>query len=611
MEHLGYVHCFMKKLTPFIAVLVVCWLAGSTPHPVPVHNWLASAQIDVGSPILPLQSANWTAIDALGRSLPTAAQTGPFRANRYVGIFYFLWHGAHDSKTIYDITKLTKANATQPAYGPVGTFHWWGEPEAGYYKADDPWVIRRNLQMLTMAGVDVLFFDVTNASTYLSTVATLCDISLAMRNQGIPTPYFCFVTHTRGPETVAELYRQIYAPGRYSDLWFRWQGKPLMLGKQEEISDPVQRDFFTWRYSWAWTNASTEARHWQWLDNSPQKYGWDVDPKVPEEIPVAVAGHPTFNIGKSFRSGHEATRQAGNLTANTNQGLYFDEQWKRALQVAPQMVFVTGWNEWLAQRFVAGKAGETKFLGKDVVAGQTYFIDLYNREYNRDIEPMKGGYTDAYYYELVANVRRYKGMDAPERATPPRTIAVDGRADEWASVKPVYIDSRGDVFHRDHPGFGDQVRYTNNTGRNDIIESRVTYDAKNLYIYVKTNQPLTRPTGKAWMLLFIDADQSAKTGWQGYDYVINQSVTNNQTSISRWQGGRYQLTATGRLAYSGNMLELSLPLGAVGQKSGRVSVDFHWADNIQGMNDINEFFLNGDSAPDRRFRYRYNSQQHM
>ena len=69
--------------------------------------------------------------------------------------------------------------------------------------------------MLTMAGVDVLFFDVTNASTYIPTVAKLCEISLSMRSQGIPTPYICFVTHTKSNETVSELYMQIYSLKRF------------------------------------------------------------------------------------------------------------------------------------------------------------------------------------------------------------------------------------------------------------------------------------------------------------------------------------------------------------------------------------------------------------
>jgi hypothetical protein len=43
-----------------------------------------------------------------------------------------------------------------------------------------------------------------------------------------------------------------------------------------------------------------------------------------------------------------------------------------------------------------------------------------------------------------------------------------------------------------------------------------------------------------------------------------------------------------------------------------VAFDFHWADNIQAPDDIIEFGVSGDSAPNRRFKYRYQTRgQHL
>ncbi len=36
------------------------------------------------------------------------------------------------------------------------------------------------------------------------------------------------------------------------------------------------------------------------------------------------------------------------------------------------------------------------------------FVDQYNAEFNRTIQPMKGGYTDNYYMQMAQNIRRYK-----------------------------------------------------------------------------------------------------------------------------------------------------------------------------------------------------------
>ena len=577
-------------------------------------SYIASQQQETGSPILPPMSANWVATDGAGRTLPTYATTGDFKRNKYVGIFYFLLHGQYNDKGVYDISALTKANPANPEYGPETAFHWWGEPEVGYFKADDPWVIRRNLQLLTLAGIDILFFDATNADPYLSTVNKLCEISIEMRHKGIPTPYICFVTYTKSAQTVTTIYQQLYAQNRYSELWFRWQGKPLILGKIEEMTDPGIRDFFTWRYSWAWTNSRNEPHHWQWLDRTPQNYGWDKDPSIPEEIPVAVASHPlNNNIGKSYRQGHEEVLNRLKITNQTQQGLYFEEQWKRALQVNPSVVFVTGWNEWVAQRYVyrpdsITKMNPSKYMGIPMKPGQTYFVDLYNEEYNRDIDPMKDGYTDNYYYQLVANIRRFKGLPVPELASPSRTIIIDGKFVEWATVKPNFIDPAGDVAHRNWPRADKTINYINNTGRNDITDCRVTNDKKNVYFYAKTAQQLTPSTDTSWMWLFIDTDQSAKTGWEGYDFLIGQTSKGNKSTISRWNGKVWVAVAKASFQYTNNELELSVPLSIIRQTADRVNLDFHWADNIPGTNDITEFFLDGDSAPDRRFNYRYISK---
>ena len=58
------------------------------------------------TPPIQLGNANWSATDALGRELPMPEQTGPPRGEKYVGVFYFLWHGSHNATAIYDLTKL-------------------------------------------------------------------------------------------------------------------------------------------------------------------------------------------------------------------------------------------------------------------------------------------------------------------------------------------------------------------------------------------------------------------------------------------------------------------------------------------------------------------------
>ncbi|RYG69566.1 hypothetical protein EON80_09565, partial [bacterium] len=228
------------------------------------------------APVLDSMSDTWVATDGLGRSISQAGQGGvpAPRQNKTVILFYYIWHGFHDPIGPNDISKLLAANPQNPKYGPPGTFHWWGEPEAGYYRAEDPWVIRRNLSMIADAGVDAIFFDVTNAFTYPATVQAVCEEARKMRLAGNKTPQIGFVTHAGAARTQQRLYDDFYAKNLYSELWFQWNGKPLILGEVEakfedgkEQSAEV-KDFFTWRYSWAWDSGEGK---WPWLEKSPQK----------------------------------------------------------------------------------------------------------------------------------------------------------------------------------------------------------------------------------------------------------------------------------------------------------------------------------------------------
>ena len=161
------------------------------------------------------------------------------------------------------------------------------------------------------------------------------------------------------------------------------------------------------------------------------------------------------------------------LCEKTENGLQFAEQWRRVFEVDPEVVMITQWNEWIAQRFLA-PASKTQYAGRPMKEGDTYFVDVFTEEFNRDIAPMKGGYTDNYYYQMVSNIRKFKGMAEPPVVSTPKTINIDGDFDEWMDVTPVFKDACGDSMHRNFRGYDPNDSYVNTTGRNDIIKSRVT-----------------------------------------------------------------------------------------------------------------------------------------
>ena len=223
-----------------------------------------------------------------------------------------------------------------------------------------------------------------------------------------------------------------------------------------------------------------------------------------------------------------------------------------------------------------------------------------------NIEPIQGGYTDEYYDQLVSNIRKYKGVNLQQAASSATTILMDKSFTGWQNIQPVYYDASGDVAHRDYNNVDNSAVYINNTGRNDIIESRVAYDSNNIYFYVKTDSALTNYSDKNWMLLFIDADTNHTTGWEGYNYVINLNVKSDSvTTLAIWNGqdSSWVESAYLKYRYVGNQMQIELPRKMINQTGENISFYFHWADNIQKLNDITEFFISGDSAPDRRFNY--------
>jgi hypothetical protein len=576
----------------------------------------------------------WVATDALGRELPTFELAGPPRPNRFVGIFYFICNVYDGPQPPRDVTKILAANPARPDFQP-GVPHFWGEPEAGYYRSTDRWVIRRHAYQLADAGVDTLIFDTTNDETYPETVDAVCEVFRQVRAEGERTPDVCFLaSHV----SALKLWDEVYAAGRHADLWFRWQGRPLLLfGHHAELHGDMNavvfpqamRDFFTIRHSWAWDSLAwyadrdgrrTGYHRWPWVAHTPQCVGWD-RPGVAEQVPVAVGQHPLSFIGRSFHDGRQPPTDAYDVTPDTPRGPHFAEQWRRALEVDPEFVFVTGWNEWMAGAMTCDdpsqEALQAKWsffpgavlgrAGHPLRVGDVYFIDQYNQEFSRDAEPMRGGHTDNYYYQLIDGIRRYKGVRPPPPATPPRTIDVDGSFAQWDGVGPEYRDHLYETLPRDEPGWGGAGRYVDRSGRNEFVAFKVARDDRHVYFHARTREPITPHTDPNWMLLFVNADRRKDTGWQGYDFLLNwPPLDEGRTTVKRHAGGwNWEPAGEARYRVEGDQLMLAVPRALLGLADRPAAFDFHWADNIRGSGEIEDFFLGGDSAPSRRFDYRY------
>lgn len=571
---------------------------------------------------------SWCAIDGQGNRIDPETAIYPDMAernNKFVGIFYFIWHGCHgydkpanyndvqapaatDVESPYDLSEILAEDPVNPQWGPPHAMHHWGEPYLGYYVSNDEWVIRKHAQMLSDAGVDVVVFDVTNAYTYIPVVKKILDIYTQMRHEGSSTPQFAFILNSSSSNTFNTLYSEIYAKGLYQDLWFRWLDKPLVMVDPNAVPAAC-KDMFTIRHSWyLWNNKGADTwfgdrvDKWPWAGLYPQQAG--VHEGKNEFVSVAAATHPISNVGRSF----DVKANAEPEVFSSGKGAYFQSQFNRAMELDPSFLFFTGWNEWTAQRQIASRDNEVSMPDRKVQKGDTYFVDQYNHEFSRDIEPVKGDFGDNYYYLLVDYIRKFKGVHRQPVTERKHKIKIDGNMMDWQKVNAVYADDRGDTKHRNHFGWGRLGTLTNTTGRNDIILSKVATDGTDLFFYVKTVDPITSCKDLNWMQLFVQVRGYDAPSWEGFQFVVNRiGMGTGKTILEKCKGGwNWEYVKPVSYCVKNNEMELSVPLNSLSIVDATgFSVDFKWIDNAVADGDIQTCMSDGDSAPNGRFRYRF------
>ncbi|MBQ9781413.1 MAG: hypothetical protein IJW00_10795 [Clostridia bacterium] len=582
-----------------------------------------------------LTSGGFGATDDLDRSLYSSETVGMYGSNgeHYVGLFYFLWHGEHGDSGAFDLQKIIDENGIDVAdnvdcgkYGPAGAMHWFAEPLYGYYYAKDAWVQRKHAELLCNANIDFLYFDVTNAVTYKHNALQLMEILHQLNEEGYDAPQVVFYTNTNSAAVVRDLYSNIYAKNLYPDTWFCIDGKPVIVAEESANI----KDFFYIKAN-QWPNEDSKVNGWPWMDFEwPQRVFYDkngeqgaINVSIAQHSGTVCFSHSSLynnytNRGRSFynpegypsnragrftvalRNSYEAWKEDQTLT---NQGLNFQAQWDRAIESEAEFVLVTGWNEWVAQRQPTD--------GDKNDPGWIYFVDTASMEFSRDAEMMRGGYFDNYYIQLIYNVQKLNGTAPVVVQDARKAINVTGGFEQWDGVTVTYNDPTGDTVERDATGFG-RVKYTNDTGRNDIVSAKVVTDSKNVHFYVSTVNDITMfDTESSWMQLYVDVDSSAETGWYGYDYIVNYSAKDTfTTTVAKYSGqdGAYGFEIVGEVSYrvKGNQMMITVPMEMLGIEGYKeINFQFKWADSKTSYDEMEDFYIDGDCAPLGRLNYIY------
>lgn len=594
------------------------------------------------------------ATDDVGRSF---APVSGYDDQKYVGIFYFLWNGS-DQSPIKDVsnnyeknhTVMTQLLARQAAGGTpeMNSFHYWGEPLYGYYNAEDAWVIRKHIELFIHAGLDFIAFDTSNGRIYDYQVYTFLDILLDYYEQGFAVPQVMFLTPVNPADsitTVQSIYNSFYDPSMYANyapLWFCGKhNKPWIIGSQ--TGNATVDSYFYFKLP-QWPNAAIEAARFPWIDwNYPQDIY--TDSQIGNIMSVSVSQHVGL-MGKSngmyadfSDSGLFAPENRGELLKNdyhfdanymdlvynanwgrgfdhgsgTNdraralaEGTNFQQQWETVLQYDADsdesndidLVFVTGWNEWIAQ-----KQANSVILGDDYC----HFVDTFNLEFSRDIE-MNAEYLDNYYLALVRNVRAYKGEGETAAYKEGKELsALLYGLDGWnADNVAVYRDFSGETIARNAMDTSGQTVLSNDTGRNDIAEIRVTADADSVYVMVRTAQPITQyeEGDSRWMNVYLGVEGRAG-GWQGLQFVLNRTPQKKTTSIHRVDGSSFVYVGECEYSVNENRICFAVKKELLGVGAGDYTLALKAADNLQKDFDIADLYTSGDVAPIGRLRYLY------
>lgn len=537
--------------------------------------------------------------DALGRSVVSAGES-----EKIVGVFYFLWQGQHGSTRIIDNSKLVAEhpdaiNSEEEWIAAGGgvqqEFHFWGEPLLGYYSASDEWVFRKHVQMLTDAAVDFIVIDATNAFTYSEPAKKLIGVWYEYLIQGFDVPQIAYYTNSYSADTINRIYDEIYNNTelkakypRLDELWFRLDGKPMIIGNENDGEiKPEAKEYFRIKQS-QWPNADKVDDGFPWMEFDRSLTYKSVFKKDGIKIMnVSVAQHSdTCAFSKTaWYSANDRTRSwhNGENDSSENAMLYghnFAEQWEFAIKMNPDIIFVTGFNEWVAQR-------QSPDENYPIV-----FIDCADENSSRDVEPSAGILGDNYYQQMVNYIAKFKGTISKVAKTQNVTIDINGSFSQWDSdkISSVYRDYRNDTADRNSVDFA-QNPITDSSGRNDIVNMKVAEDAENYYFYVDTADTLSSPDGGSWMTLFINEN-----------IVVNRTApVNGKTNVEKNTDGDFTKIGESEIRYEGNKLMLKVSKALVDSADG---FNFKWADNYI-ENDVDSFYTKGDAAPYGRLCYRY------
>lgn len=359
-------------------------------------------------------TSTYTVTDELDREMTEVKKS----KNKKVGIRYFLHFGTGENNQLYDVSNVlgTNANAassadawTSAGGGAVGAWHWWSQPLFGYYLSTDEWVIAKDVQMLTDAGMDFIAVDTSADAIYENQLVCLMSALAKYKNQGFVVPKVAFTDTTKVADAISA-FKAKYP--EYSGLWY----------ETESVADMT-------------------------------KYTVHVAENVAAAMSASAFYGETGNHTRSFDGYSNSSDENAAI-----EGYNFAHEFEGAIKSGKSTIFIESWNEWISARKEATNDSQPILLESNA--------DMNN---SSDIQPMKDGYGDDYYMQMVDYIKQYKGAFVTNTnlntasATANTSIDVNGNFNQWNKVSTHYQDYTSDIEDRSAGGYSnDSVTYEDN-----------------------------------------------------------------------------------------------------------------------------------------------------
>lgn len=339
------------------------------------------------------------------------------------GIFYLTWHcdATKVQKTVYNTADILAGSQN---WGPLGAWHYWDEPKYGYYcLTDEPNVLRKHAETLRDAGIDFVYVDSTNhpfandAQAVRATVMIMEPFNkmLEVWNTVPNAPKIVpWAPLPNQGDMVAWLMSRLNA---YPNLKFIYLGKPLVIVTDNNhpalLLDQKRFEQYTTNYTirkmWAVWPPEVPKDKWTFFSGCSNNINFkQSQATIACNQPTSTYNGVNEHVSISTAYQKYVMSDPTGESVPKFQGRTFVKQFETLYNnPTTPIATITGWNEWTAYRF-CGDGSLTAGCNENLLNGNKFFVDQYDVEYSRDIEPGENTMGDYYLRLMKECIRLYK-----------------------------------------------------------------------------------------------------------------------------------------------------------------------------------------------------------